>query len=520
VEWQRGGHDAQDGAARDRNVTGGVLRRSPATPTAEARLWQLQRTAGNSAVSMALGASREGRSVGGAELLVQRSVMRGDPRGVAARAGKDVASFDALVLARLEAIVEDSGILPRDVLTGALTDFLAAVARPAPSHPLAQPTVSDQVAMAIHDAQANSAAFSYVSDFVSQVVTNMVVTLPKEADVKQKMTEFRQAAETIFNPYVAAVEARLYTDATRMKNAELRGLVGAVAAANPNATDLLDLAAARHLAQENRPALARTLTEQQKQGMVAALETMPTVRHMYDGTLDQADNAGLHVSQIDISDEVEKQKHFEKHSETFIGNLAAGLSQYGALVEPGARPPDDRVTKIKIEKDPIKQIRKFLFRVEERPEEFRADADRQGSQVRLSIMSDVPTVVHEFGHQVEFNLPLSLWLDLHDILRSRMSSNKLQSIYPGNDQEAGIAADLPGFQAAEGESSARYAAKVYWTGDTELMSMSMQMFSKPATAQAFIRNDPQLAATVLRAIRPTEFNQHFPDNMKLLLPRG
>jgi hypothetical protein len=81
---------------------------------------------------------------------------------------------------------------------------------------------------------------------------------------------------------------------------------------------------------------------------------------------------------------------------------------------------------------------------------------------------------------------------------------------------------MPAFEAyyakqEQQRSGKYYAAKLYASGDTELLSMTVQFFSQPDTAILMIQRDPVLAATVLRAIRPDDFT-NFPGNLLALLP--
>ena len=135
----------------------------------------------------------------------------------------------------------------------------------------------------------------------------------------------------------------------------------------------------------------------------------------------------------------------------------------------------------------------------------------------------MPTLVHEMGHQVEFALPVMVWLDLIQVLQDR-SGRRLIDIY-GNGKEIAFDAAMPAFKEIYAGTGGRdvgpkYAAKIYADGDTELMSMSMEMLSQPAKARQLITHDPILAATILRSIRPIEFAATVPANLRALLPRG
>jgi hypothetical protein len=63
-----------------------------------------------------------------------------------------------------------------------------------------------------------------------------------------------------------------------------------------------------------------------------------------------------------------------------------------------------------------------------------------------------------------------------------------------------------------------YSAKVYDSDSTEVMSMSLEYFSEPATAAKMIEEDPLQSAVILRAVRPEEFHRYVPQELRDVLP--
>jgi hypothetical protein len=444
---------------------------------------------------------------------IARSVMRGDPRQV--RIAKDAPppTTLALLVARLETLAEDAGIAPATITTGAVALFKGAVPKFVPPHPLHRLSHAELANHVLYDLSADAAKMS-VRDFIGHVGASMVGRLivanrGDELDV--------DAAQDIvaaqLNPYVAAAEIAEYTTAP---NPHLSGAVGATVGNNPQNRDSLEVAAELHLAGANRPQL-QELDGDAKRQLAAALEQMPVVQAMYADRLREGDEGGVHLKSLEVMPEAQQQAHFQKYAQLFIERATKGLSQFSSLVEPGRRPPEERTTTIEINPDEVTSrfLRSPLIT------SFRADSARQMDRVRLSIMDQAPTVVHEVGHQVEFALPIAEWLDIIDILQTRAGGRQMVDIY-GNAKEIAFDAAMPAFEAIYGGQvpSAKYAAKIYPSGDTEVTSMSMEMFSQPDKARTLINEDPLLAATVLRNLRPQEFRNIVPPNLRALLPRG
>jgi hypothetical protein len=131
--------------------------------------------------------------------------------------------------------------------------------------------------------------------------------------------------------------------------------------------------------------------------------------------------------------------------------------------------------------------------------------------------------VHELGHQLEYSLPIDEWMDIQDLLRMRHKDemvkknekNTLKSIYPNsffkdNREEAAFRGKMPG--------TGTYSAKYYDSGNTEVMSMTLEYFSNPEKAIQLIEHDPFQAAIILRLIAPEEFYDYVSDEMNALMP--
>jgi len=446
--------------------------------------------------------------------VVRRSVMRGDPPSVKLEPGGVAPTSAKFLVGRFEAILDDAGLQPATVTTLALSNFKVAVQPTVQAHPLAPPSARDLAVEAIYGMPPSAAGLTY-NDF-KQGCTGALLSKFIVANRAGEISEHGAAAEidALLDPHAAAAEVTLYTDQAVVKNASLNAAVQATVGHNPLHRDSINVAAERHLATEHRGAL-REPAGDDKNRLIAALETMPTVKKMYAGTLGKGGDGKL-LKELDVLPGAQQQAHFKEYCVRFVDEATKGLSQYADLVEPGRRPPDDRATRIQVNPDEVEQ----RFLQSPKIKSFRADSAREMDRVRLSIMDEAPTVVHEVGHQVEFALPIAEWLDLLQILQMRAGGGRMVDIY-GTGKEIAFAAAMPAFRRIYGDRpSAKYGAKVYESGDTEMTSMAMEMFSQPAKAKIMIHEDPLLSATVLRNIRPLEFRLCVPAELQALLPRG
>lgn len=461
---------------------------------------------------LALGPASRGEATGG---VIRRSFMRGKPAQVRIAPGVAPPTTQALLLARWEAILEDEGL----IRPAMLTDRAAALFRatnPRVVHadnPLAPDTLDDMIVNAVHHlADGSMKLADYIGGICGFVMTQ-AISEGRTLD----LLDVQVRVDELFLPSVVQAELALYGSALTVRNAEIRAAVAGTVGHNPDHRDSLDIAAARTLAGAPRPKLAE-LDGPTKGRLITALETMPAVVRIYAGTIGSDADDGAEV-RVNYAPGTTDQDHFMQYAQGFADRVVRALKTVHGLVEPARRPPAERVATVEINPDEVK--RRFL----RSPEitNFRADASRRNDRVRASVRDGVPTLVHEMGHQVEFALPIMVWLDLIQVLQDR-AGRRLIDIY-GNGEEIAFDAAMPAFReiyAGTGSRDAgpKYAAKIYASGDTELMSMSMEMLSQPAKARQLITHDPLLAATILRSIRPVEFAASVPADLRALLPRG
>ncbi|MEU4835643.1 hypothetical protein [Streptosporangium sp. NPDC023615] len=448
------------------------------------------------------------------------SGMRGDRSKTNRDPGSVAPTAFQLLLTRLEDHVKEAGITQGTVCGGAVADFCAAVPDPqldtlaAP----AQAVLDNHIDAAMH-ACSPMVDGSSVATYASMVTSRATSTYTSANNIVATENEGVRVGAAVrarIDPYVVARERQLYLNHADVP-ADLKGLIRNHAPGS--LVDPLVEAADQALRAVNAPG---DPTPGDKTALTQALEALPVVQAMYGDKLATGSGAqGGTLPNITATPACKAQKHFDKHVERFYKNAPTGMMIYAALVQPSRRPPEKHVSNIEVTEDTVEPGRFWLGT---RVTQYRANAARVGNKVRLSVMDDIPTVVHEIGHQVEFYLPAIEWTRLHQIIRTRMTSPTLVNIYPESKkiEPAFDVGAMPAFEAyyakpTEQRAGRYYPAKLYTSGDTELLSMTVQFFSRPDTATLMIRHDPVLAATVLRAIRPDDF-ANFPANLLALLP--
>ncbi|MFD2168572.1 hypothetical protein [Tumebacillus lipolyticus] len=316
--------------------------------------------------------------------------------------------------------------------------------------------------------------------------------------------------DSIIDPFWHRAQRAIYTDPNFNSNPELLNMVQQTTPGG----DQLNKAATDYLTNNPRPALMELPAEQRAE-MIVALKEMPIVKSMLDGTLSQGGDAqGVHL--LNGFDQLPGA------SITFelINRVQQALSRLASMVDRDKLPPTGRVPNIQVNPDEVVDLpQTFMEKLRgirrQQITPFRANANRDDNRVRLSALDDIATIVHEFGHQIEFFLPVEEWLDIQELLRMRHQGNQLISIYPHNPKlqdEAAFNAQMP--------ATGLYSAKVYDDGSTEVMSRTLEFFAEPETALRMIERDPLQAAIILRMIKPNEFRQTVPDPLRALLPRG
>jgi hypothetical protein len=318
----------------------------------------------------------------------------------------------------------------------------------------------------------------------------------------------------IFDPYVFKAEKQLYLSCTSLPQ-DVKTLVTLVCERDDHANQDPLILVVKHLT-DGPEVIIKELTSPQV--LVAALENMPIVKAMYAGELVKGkfivgDGS---LGKLQIRPEAKNQDHFAKYIDNFVSTIVPnGLMIYASLVEPERQIALEHVATIEIYPDIVEKRIIELFGTS--ITRYRANAAREQNEICVSVMNSVSTVVHEIGHQVEFYLPLTQWLTIHRLLRSRKRGDQLIDIY-GNGKEIAVDATMPAFAAVR-KSSEKYVAKLYSSGDTEVLSMSMEYLSQPETAKILIKNDPLLAAIILRAIGPQDVQAQIAPDLLALLPQ-
>ena len=290
-----------------------------------------------------------------------------------------------------------------------------------------------------------------------------------------------------------------------------------------------------------------TLQQNDKLALIDGLKRMPTVKRALGGMMDwhnQLSVQGKLRSQHDkpsaqwldpkievddgsargLGDDEDDRLIPEKNvSSSCLKNIHEAMARICGLVEPGrlalAGQPvifvhlaKDRTLLEKIQSGDFSQAKKM-----------RAYSESYEKAIHIDNTDPIKTIVHEVGHQLENQLPTELWLDIHRMIRGRHQQsvnqdgkNELESIYPDHDNKE--VRKEPRFRATM-PATGGYSAKSYdGPGATEVLSMSMEYLSEPATAKKLIENDPLQAAIVLRGIALSEFTMFVPQNLLALLP--
>jgi len=414
---------------------------------------------------------------------------------------------------RFKQMSTEGGVTPQKIAAKAIALIRAEVVFPpapvAPADPLTNPAQTG-VAIAMEALRDQLAADnSGIADihFFKHEVTQRGIQAANHFNV---IDAFVAEVNNLLDPRFDRAPREAHLDAAMNNNAELRAAVGATTAGG----DQMAKAATDYLAAHPRAAIAE-LTPMQKGQLTASLRTMPVVTRMLNGTLGAGGGPANLMSGIEP---------IALTTEAIVIKVGFALTKLGGLVDGNVLPAVGKVPNIEINPDIVTPIPKtFIDKIRNIQRTltttFRANASRDNNKVRISALSSLDTIVHEFGHQIEFFLPAEQWLDIQDLLRMRHAAGggNLISIYPTHADaalrnEAAFNATMP--------ATGTYSARVYDDGSTEVMSMTLEYFSTPENAERMISNDPLQAAIILRIIKPVEFNARIPHNLRALLPRG
>lgn len=163
----------------------------------------------------------------------------------------------------------------------------------------------------------------------------------------------------------------------------------------------------------------------------------------------------------------------------------------------------------------LKKTRAPKVRVRD-SDEFRGHYSPSTEEIHISRAASVTTIVHEFGHHLENTLESDLWFGVQRLLHGRHEEARrgMGFLPMGADTLIAIGShpfasmqDEPRFKA-EMPATGKYSAKAYESGDTEVVSMSLQFLADPAAVKSLIDDDPQQASLLLRTIKPGEYATH------------
>jgi hypothetical protein len=298
-----------------------------------------------------------------------------------------------------------------------------------------------------------------------------------------------------------AAEHATYTDTNQNDDPELRSAIENVAAG----PKLIERAAEKVLHDRGQLKM-RELNKDESKKMSDALKKMPTVIEMLNDSLGN----GAAMDDLDSPFYSVEPDMYEK--ETLLENVQRALAKLADLVEPAKRIPKRHLPSLSINPDPESNFFDHIRRIDKK---YRAAANREKKTIYVSNLTKIRTLVHEYGHHVEFYLPIDDWLDIQELLRMRHKGKELVSIYPNHSDketrnESAYNAEMP--------ATGLYSAKVYDDDSTEVMSMTLEYFSSPDTAKKMIEEDPLQSAVILRSVLPKEFHRYVSEELRKLLP--
>ena len=105
------------------------------------------------------------------------------------------------------------------------------------------------------------------------------------------------------------------------------------------------------------------------------------------------------------------------------------------------------------------------------------------------------TIIHEFGHHLETKGGASMWRATYNYLQGRMGS-EVRSIGKSTGTDA-MHSEM-GWVSSDPSKPmpSPYMSKVYGSGDTEVMSMGLEMLADPKAAAKFYAQDPDAFAFI------------------------
>jgi hypothetical protein len=375
-------------------------------------------------------------------------------------------------------------------------------------------SVLDVVKYAIQKALLNG-GYSDLADLeeLVKVKIHNVFQTNAKLSLEGNLAELLSEWDKIFKTLVRDARCEAFLS---IKDEELRNaLIKSVGSPSPGEESVRVFLRARQ-----RKRFLRNLTREEAMALSKALHAMPTVKLMVLGELGDKELAmkrsslALRWLTPSVSGDILDKETYALIKEAMIRILNMVAPEILERLSP---------PKIMVNPNPdkLKAIRELRL---SDLGGFRAFANRDSREVHIAVREPVHIIIHELGHQFEFALPLALWLDIQQLLRMRHrqevdstdGQDKLVSIYPYMIFKE--VREEPRFRAKMPVTDG-YSAKFYRDGATEVMSMGMEFLCRSETAAKLIDGDPLLAAIILRAIQPKEFELSIPSHLQELLPQ-
>lgn len=160
----------------------------------------------------------------------------------------------------------------------------------------------------------------------------------------------------------------------------------------------------------------------------------------------------------------------------------------------------DQMIRALVEAEILRALPRPTIKVHPQSEsKFRAY--QNGAEVHVAADEPIDIIVHEVGHYIEKNGPLESWADIQKLVMARH-----QAAGGGTAaQKGGSTTKKEGRFGGTYAATGKYTSKAYSSGDTEVMSMSMEYLANPKKFDKLLDKDPVQAAIVLRGLQPAAY---------------
>lgn len=130
--------------------------------------------------------------------------------------------------------------------------------------------------------------------------------------------------------------------------------------------------------------------------------------------------------------------------------------------------------------------------------ESRFRAFQNGGEVHLAANEPVSIMVHEVGHYLEAQGSIATWADIQKLMMKR------HEVGGGGTttSEGAMGMRKEGRYKGEYPVTGKYTSKAYSTGDTEVMSMTLEYLANPKRFSDMVEKDPVQVAVVIRGLQP------------------